>query len=56
MTLQRRRLGDIVKVYGLVNVVNSRGQEKKDVDLTAPVITAKGWFLADADRYQDIDL
>ena len=56
MTLQRKRLGDIVKVYGLVDIVNSRGQEKKDVDRTAPVITAKGWLLADADRYQDIAL
>ena len=56
MTLQRKRLGDMVKVYGLVDIVNSRGQEKKDVDRTAPVITAKGWLLADADRYQDIAL
>ena len=56
MTLQRRRFGAPVEVYGLVHVVNSRGQEKKDVDLTAPVITAKGWLLADADRYQDVDM
>lgn len=54
MTLQRRRLGDDVQIYGLKTVVDHRGNEYRTVDLKKPDIECKGWLVSDADRYQMI--
>ena len=56
MTLQRKRFGADVVVYGLYTVTDSRGQEKRTVNMEVPAIQARGWLLADADRYQQVSL
>lgn len=56
MTLQRRRLGATVQVYGLHTVTNLRGEKRDVADMSQPVISGRGWVIADADRYQDMQL
>lgn len=56
MTLQRRRLGAKVAIYGLVKQSNWRGEERIVVDLSAPIATPRAWLIADADRFQSMDI
>ena len=56
MTLQRRRLGTPVKVYGLKAETSRRGEVHMVPDMSAPVLEARAWAISDADRYQDMDL
>lgn len=54
MTLQRRRLGAWVEIYGLVPTVDRRGNVVRKVDTSQPIARIKGWLIADADRFQTI--
>ena len=56
MTLQRRRLGTTVELFGLHDVPNYRGDIERVVDMTTPVATVRAWVIADPDRYQDMVL
>lgn len=56
MTLQRRRFGAYVELYGMEQRTDFRGNVIKYVNTAAPVARVKGWLIADADRYQVIDM
>ena len=56
MTLQRRRLGATAEVYGLVKTTNWRGEERIIPDTSEPIAVLKAWMIADADRFQSMDI
>ena len=57
MTYQRRgRYSWPVEIYGVKIEANPRGERRKVVDLSAPAITCRGWAIADADRFQNMQI
>lgn len=57
MTYQRRgRYSWPITIYPTKLHVGTRGEKRRVVDTEAEPIEVRGWAIADADRYQDIQL
>ena len=54
MTIQRRRTGQDIEVYGRVLRTDRRGNEQYVADETTPVFTGRGWVIPDRSQRAEV--